>query len=79
MFEPRWVACPQCRRTYDRMSAEKHVCRPWGPADILLEELRAGIESFDEDLGRYLESTHGRLETWAASRRVRESRHGPRG
>lgn len=78
MFEPRWVPCPDCRRTYDRMAAEPHVCRPVGPTDILLRELRAGIDAFDADLAKFLDSTQGRLESWGAARQVRESRHGRR-
>lgn len=71
MFEPRWRACTECGRTVDRLAKEPHVCSPDVWSEALPEEAWAGIARFDSDVGDYLDSTAGRLESWIAARVVR--------
>jgi hypothetical protein len=68
VFPSRYMPCPDCGASVDRLAAGEHVCDRERRLEFQLFRLRKGVDRFDADLGGYLESPRGRFEAWLAER-----------
>ena len=70
------MPCDECGTSLDRDERDGHACDPERRLDYQLFEQRAAIADFDDELGAYLASPHGRFAVWYAeytrTRRTRE-------
>ncbi|HEX4976506.1 MAG TPA: hypothetical protein VFV40_01450 [Nocardioides sp.] len=69
------MPCPDCGEAVERTGVG-HSCRAERLIDAELAALRAGLETLEFDVHRFLDTPEGRFETWLAARRVRRSRWG---
>ena len=73
MFPFRFMPCPECGEAVERTGVG-HSCRVDRLVDAELAGLRAGLETLEFDVHRYLDTPEGRFESWLAARRVRRGR-----
>jgi hypothetical protein len=62
------MPCPDCGASLATAEREEHVCDPERRLDYQMFQLRDEIESFESEVGRYLDSSHGRFDVWRAER-----------
>ena len=65
------MPCRQCGASVARHEAERHVCEPERKLDYEMFRLRDRIASFENELGRYLDTPRGRFDAWLAERERR--------
>ncbi len=70
------MPCPECGVSVTAAQQNEHICDPERVLDYRMFQLRAEIEAFDEELGQFLESAHGRFGQWCAERDRRRPKHG---
>lgn len=77
MFGPfpqsRFMPCAECGASVERGASEPHVCDVDRLLDFRLFQLRDEISEFDDQLGAWLASAHGRFAAWLAERGRRTS------
>ena len=71
MFASRYLPCEDCGESVERSVAPDHRCSAERLADFQMFGLREDIAAFEGRLRRFLETGHGRFETWLAARQVR--------
>jgi hypothetical protein len=69
----RFMPCPDCGVSVDRVGAGTHLCEPERLLDFRLFQLREEIATFDAQLAAWLETTRGRFAAWLAERDRRAS------
>jgi hypothetical protein len=73
MFTSRYVSCDDCGASVARDASGSHGCDPERRLDYLIFQLRNEVARLEAEVGAYLESPHGRFESWYAEH---QRRHG---
>jgi hypothetical protein len=73
LFRSRFMPCPDCGASIDHLDSGEHRCEQERWLDYQLFQLRDECDRFDEELGAYLDSPHGRFEQWYAARSRRSA------
>jgi hypothetical protein len=60
------MPCDECGTSLDRDERDGHACDPERRLEYQLFQQRAAIADFDDELGAYLASPHGRFAVWYA-------------
>ena len=60
--------CPGCAVELPARELRLHVCDWWRWLDHQVELRRDELQSFERQLGAYLESSNGRFDLWYAER-----------
>jgi hypothetical protein len=66
---PRFTPCERCGASLAREQVGEHVCDGLRRLEYELFQLRDGIERLDADFASWLETPHGRFESFYASYR----------
>lgn len=74
VFQSRFMPCPVCGTSCERVSLDDHACDPERRLDFRLFQLRHEVAAFDDGVRAYLESARGRFELWYAGRERRRRR-----
>lgn len=74
MFKSRFMPCPECGGSVDRIADSGHRCTPERMFEFQMFRLRDEIEAVESQLHRYLTTAWGQFETWLAARQVRGDR-----
>ena len=62
------MPCDRCGASVETRAADAHECDAERTLDFALFALRAEVESFEDDLGRWLATPRGRFELFWAER-----------
>jgi hypothetical protein len=73
VFGSRFMPCPECGASLDRVESTAHRCETERMLDYQMFGLRAGVERLETSLREHLETPIGRFEMWLAARDVRRS------
>jgi hypothetical protein len=73
VFESRYMPCQDCGASVDVTSSTPHRCAPERVADFQMFALRDEVAHLEDRYREFLDSRHGRFETWLAARQVREA------
>lgn len=73
MFPSRFMPCPDCGGSVDRVDVDPHTCDPARLADYQLFTMRDEIAELELRFRQYVDTREGRFETWVASRTVRRT------
>ena len=60
------MPCDACGTSLDRVERDGHACDPQRRLEYQLFQQQAAIAHFDDELGAYLASAHGRFAVWYA-------------
>lgn len=71
MFPSRYLSCPECGASVERVQSDLHRCDPERLLDFRMFGLREEIDTFDLRLTAFLNSPHGQFQRWLAERDVR--------
>jgi hypothetical protein len=66
--QPRFMPCPECGVSVERVEIDLHECDAEGLLDFRLFQLREEIAAFDAQLAAWLASARGRFAAWLAER-----------
>ena len=77
MFASRYVSCDDCGASVARAESGSHECDPERRLDYLIFKLRGEVARFEVELGDYLDSPHGRFESWYAEHQRRRDEPTP--
>jgi hypothetical protein len=72
VFTSRFMPCTDCGESVERSAAPGHRCSKERLVEYQMFGLREDIASFEDRLGRFLQSGVGRFEVWLAARQVQE-------
>ncbi len=78
-LQSRFMPCPACGISLERLAADEHDCDPERRLDYTLFHLREEIERLEAGIAAYLESARGRFESWYAERQRLRQQPGPSG
>ena len=67
-LQPQYMPCPECGASIAVAELDDHRCARDRRLDYQLFQLRAEIATFEQQLGSYLDSTHGRFDAFYAER-----------
>lgn len=73
MFTSRYMPCPECGDSVERLAAEAHRCDPDRLVSYRMFTLREEIAAFESRLHNYLDTGQGRFERWLAARMIRDA------
>ena len=65
---PRFMPCPDCGASVERVELQTHTCELERLLDYRVFHLRDEIAAFEAQLGRWLNTVHGRFAAWIAER-----------
>jgi hypothetical protein len=65
--QPAQMPCPECGASLARGELEEHACDEAQRIRFELFQLRAEVESFDDDLSAWLNTNAGRFEVFYAA------------
>ena len=68
LFQSRYMPCPECGGSVDRLESDEHVCDHERQVKYQLFQLRDEVAEFDSELECYLASPRGLFEQWYAAR-----------
>lgn len=74
MFASRFMPCPDCGASVDRVHTEAHRCEPERLVDFQMFGLRDEVALLEQRLHEHPESSLGCFEVWLAAREVRLGR-----
>ena len=74
MFPSRYMPCPSCGESVERVAADTHACDPERVLSHRMFILREEIAAFERRFHEFADTREGRFEIWVASRQVRSSR-----
>lgn len=74
MFRSRYMPCPECGGSVDRIAESGHRCTPERLFDFQMFRLRGEIGAVETQVHSYLATSWGKFETWVAARQVRGGR-----
>jgi hypothetical protein len=66
--QSRYMPCPECGASVERVEAVAHICDGERLLDFHLFQLREEIVAFDAQLAAWLASACGRFAAWVAER-----------
>ena len=66
--QSRYMPCPECGASVERVEAGAHECDGERQLDFRLFQLREEIVAFDAQLAAWLASARGRFAAWVAER-----------
>jgi hypothetical protein len=69
--QSRYMPCPECGASVDRVEAAAHACDAEQLLDFRLFQLREEIAAFDAQLAAWRASARGRFAAWLAERERR--------
>jgi hypothetical protein len=72
MFTSRYVSCDDCGASVARDESSRHECDPERRLDYLIFQLRNEVARFEAEVSAYLDSPHGRFESWYAEHQRRQ-------
>ena len=72
MFTSRFMPCPECGESVDRIAGSGHQCTSERMFEFQMFGLRDEVAAVESQLHSYLATPWGRFETWVAAREVRE-------
>lgn len=67
--EPRFMPCAECGASVARAAGEQHRCDEARRLEYELMQHRSGLQAFEDDFTRYLQTPQGRFAAWDAERR----------
>jgi hypothetical protein len=70
-FTSQHMPCADCGASVLVSERDRHTCDPERRLEYRLFQLRGEVASFDDSLGSYLDSPHGRFAQWLAERERR--------
>lgn len=70
-FTSQHMPCAECGASVRSGEHELHACEPERLLEYRLFQLRGEVAAFDDSLGSYLDSPHGRFAQWLAERERR--------
>lgn len=73
VFVSRFMPCDRCGESVDRADSVPHECAPERVAAFQLFAMRDDVDELEERFVAYLQTAHGRFETWLAARHVRRA------
>ena len=73
MFKSRFMPCPECGGSVDRIAESGHRCAWDRLFEFKMFGLRDEVAAVESQLHSYLATPWGRFETWVAARDVREA------
>lgn len=71
MFPSRFLPCPECGASLERIAADLHRCDPERLLDYRMFHLRDEVATFESRLAAFLSSPDGKFQRWLAAREVR--------
>lgn len=71
MFSSKYMPCAECGASVERSLFDSHACVAERRLDYQMFCLRTEIADFEKQLRVYLETRHGRFESFVAARDVR--------
>jgi hypothetical protein len=66
--QSRYMPCPECGASVERVEAGAHECEGERLLDLRLFQLREEIAAFDAQFAAWLASARGRFAAWVAER-----------
>jgi hypothetical protein len=70
-FTSQHMPCADCGASVHASERDRHKCDPERRLEYRLFQLRGEVAAFDDSLGSYLDSPHGRFAQWLAERERR--------
>ena len=67
-FTSEHMPCTECGASVHASDRESHTCDPERRLEYRIFQVRDEMATFDDGLGAYLESPHGRFAQWLAER-----------
>jgi hypothetical protein len=67
-FMSQHMPCAECGASVHVNERERHACDPERRLEYRIFQVRDEVATFDDVLGAYLESPHGRFAQWLAER-----------
>jgi hypothetical protein len=64
----RYMPCTKCGTSVAAAEQDEHICDPERVLDYRMFQLREEVAGFEEGLGAYFASAHGRFAQWLAER-----------
>lgn len=71
VFPSRFMPCPACGASCERVALDDHACDPERHVDFRLFQLRDEVGRLESAVSTYFESARGRFELWYAERERR--------
>jgi ssDNA-binding Zn-finger/Zn-ribbon topoisomerase 1 len=73
MFPSQHIACPECGVSVEICMQHEHECDRERYVEFQVGLHRAELDRFEADFGGYLDTPHGRFESWLAARERRRA------
>ena len=71
MFKSRYMPCPECGASVDRITGPWHECSLQRWEEYQIFGLREEIAELEPGIRYFLETSSGQFATWLAARQVR--------